>query len=127
MEKNYAIKQFNGWTAVEGKVFLGQELSLKGAEASLQRIKAGEESPFLHAHKEHEELYVIISGKCEYQVDGKIEQVSEGCIVRVAPSGIRALRNTGDTDMVMMCIQFSSAPITSFMDDAIISQDNIKW
>ena len=97
--KNYAIKNLNGWKNVEGKIFLGQELGMTGAEASLQRIAAGEDAPFLHSHKTHEELYVII---------------------RVSPAGVRALRNNSDKEMVMMCVQYEAKPITNFMDDANI-------
>lgn len=118
--KNYAIKNLNGWQNVEGKIFLGKELRMTGAEASLQRIAAGEDAPFFHSHKTHEELYVIISGKGEYEVDGEKIAVSEGTIIRVSPAGVRALRNTSDKDMVMMCIQYESKPITDFMEDANI-------
>lgn len=118
--KNYAIKNLNGWQNVEGKTFLGKELGMTGAEASLQRITAGEDAPFLHSHKTHEELYVIISGKGEYEVDGEKTAVNEGSIIRVSPAGVRALRNTSDKDMVMMCIQYESKPITDFMEDANI-------
>lgn len=118
--KNYAIKNLNGWQNVESKIFLGKELRMTGAEASLQRIAAGEDAPFFHSHKTHEELYVIISGKGEYEVDGEKIAVSEGTIIRVSPAGVRALRNTSDKDMVMMCIQYESKPITDFMEDANI-------
>lgn len=118
--KNYAVKNLNGWKNVEGKIFLGQELALTGAEASLQLLAAGEDAPFLHSHKTHEELYVIISGQGEYEVDGEKFPVSEGSIVRVAPEGVRALRNTSDKEMIMMCVQYEAKPITSFMDDANI-------
>ena len=116
--KNYAIKNLNGWQNVESKIFLGKELGMTGAEASLQRIAVGEGAPFFHSHKTHEELYVIISGKGEYEVDG--EKIAEGTIIRVSPAGVRALRNTSDKDMVMMCIQYESKPITDFMEDANI-------
>ena len=118
--KNYAIKNLNGWQNVEGKIFLGQELGMTGAEVSLQCLAAGEDAPFLHSHKTHEEVYVIISGKGEYEVDGEKMAVSEGSVIRVAPAGVRALRNTSDNEMVMMCIQYEAKPITSFMDDANI-------
>ena len=71
-------------------------------------------------HKTHEELYVIISGEGEYEVDGEKNHVGEGSIIRVSPAGVRALRNNSDKDMVMMCIQYEAKPITSFMDDANI-------
>ena len=118
--KNYAIKNLNGWQNVEGKIFLGQELGMTGAEVSLQCLAAGEDAPFLHSHKTHEEIYLIISGKGEYEVDGEKMAVSEGSVIRVAPAGVRALRNTSDNEMVMMCIQYEAKPITSFMDDANI-------
>ena len=118
--KNYAIKNLNGWQNVEGKIFLGQELGMTGAEVSLQCLAAGEDAPFLHSHKTHEEIYVIISGKGEYEVDGEKMAVSEGSVIRVSPAGVRALRNTSDNEMVMMCIQYEAKPITSFMDDANI-------
>ena len=118
--KNYAIKNLNGWQNVESKIFLGQELGMTGAEVSLQCLAAGEDAPFLHSHKTHEEIYVIISGKGEYEVDGEKMAVSEGSVIRVAPAGVRALRNTSDNEMVMMCIQYEAKPITSFMDDANI-------
>ncbi len=117
---NYAIKNLNGWKNVNGKIFLGEELGMTGAEASLQRLAAGEDAPFLHSHKTHEELYVIISGEGEYEVDGEKNKVGEGSIIRVSPAGVRALRNTGSSEMVMMCIQYEAKPITSFMDDATI-------
>ena len=117
---NFAIKNLNGWNNVEGKIFLGEELGLTGAEASVQRLAAGENPAFLHSHKTHEELYIIISGKGEYEVDGVKNEVGEGSIIRVSPAGVRALRNTGDDDMVMMCIQYEAKTMSSFMDDANI-------
>lgn len=117
---NYAIKNMNGWANVNGKIFLGEELGMTGAEASVQRLSAGEQAPFYHFHKTHEELYVIISGNGEYEVDGVTTNVCEGSIIRVSPEGVRALRNTGDKDMVMMCVQYEAKPITSFMEDAKI-------
>lgn len=117
---NYAIKNLNGWNNVEGKIFLGDELGLTGSQCSLQRLAAGEDAPFFHSHKTHEELYVIISGEGEYEVDGEKNQVGEGSIIRVSPAGVRALRNNSEQDMIMMCIQYEAKPITSFMDDANI-------
>ena len=37
--------------------------------------------------------------------------VSEGSVIRVAPAGVRALRNTSDAEMVMMCIQYKVRPM----------------
>ena len=50
-------------------------------EISLQTFAPGEGSTFLHAHKTHEELYSIVSGKGEFQVDGKTFAVAQGSVV----------------------------------------------
>lgn len=125
--KNYTIKHLGPWTGIDGKLFLGEELQMTGAQVSVQKLKAGEDAPFLHSHKTHEEVYVILSGQGEYQVDGEVFPVEEGSVVRVSPVGVRALRNSGDSDMVMMCIQYEQYPISSFMDDANIPDAPVRW
>lgn len=125
--KNYTIKHLGPWTGIDGKLFLGEELQMTGAQVSVQKLKAGEDAPFLHSHKTHEEVYVILSGQGEYQVDGEVFPVEEGSVVRVSPVGVRALRNSGDSDMVMMCIQYEQYPISSFMDDANILDAPVRW
>lgn len=120
MAKNYAVKSLGKWAQVEGKIFLGEDLGLTGAQASVQKLAAGEKAPFLHTHKTHEELYIIISGSGEYIVDGEKTAVGEGDVIRVSPAGVRALNNTGSQEMVMLCIQYEAKEITSFMEDANI-------
>lgn len=101
----FVLPMGNG-VEIKGKVFTGADLKATGMEMSLQTMAPGEASPFLHAHKKHEELYMIIKGEGEFTVDGETVQVSEGSLVRVAPAGKRALRNTGKDNMVVMCIQY---------------------
>ena len=112
---------------VEGKVFLDGELALVGSIASVQKLDAHADAPFLHSHKEHEELYIIVSGNGEFQVDGEVFPVSEGSFIRVAPEGVRALRNTGDTEMVMICVQYQAKPISSIMEDGVILKVPVRW
>lgn len=101
----FVLPMGNG-VEIKGKVFTGVALKATGMEMSLQTMAPGEASPFLHAHKKHEELYMIIKGEGEFTVDGETIQVSEGSLVRVAPAGKRAMRNTGKDNMVVMCIQY---------------------
>ena len=105
--KDYVLPLGEG-VSVNGKVFTGGALKATGMEMSLQTMCPGQASPFLHAHKRHEELYMIISGEGEFRVDDSLFAVAEGSLVRVAPAGRRALRNTGATDMVVMCIQYKA-------------------
>src|SRR5262245_38375296 len=87
------------------KVFLKEELGLTAMELSLNKVPPGRQSPFLHRHVEHEELYLIVRGEGQMQVDGAVFGVREGTSVRVAPQGVRALRNTGADDLYYVCVQ----------------------
>ena len=99
-----------------------------GAEFSFQSFAPGTETGFLHAHKNHEELYFFLSGKGEFQVDGQVFPVSEGSVVRVAPEGLRSVRNHGTVPLVMLCVQYQGGTFTE--DDAadgVISDAVVKW
>jgi mannose-6-phosphate isomerase-like protein (cupin superfamily) len=113
---------------IPGKVFVGQALQTTGSELSFQSFAPGQDSGFLHTHKNHEELYFILKGEGLYQVDGECVPVSEGSIVRVAPEGKRALKNTGDSEILMLCVQYKGNAFTAEdASDGIILNDELKW
>ena len=85
-----------GPSVLQGKVFVGQAVGATGSELSFQTLVPGQDSGFLHTHKTHEELYIIIKGEGLYQVDGEIFPVREGTVIRVSPDGKRALKNKPD-------------------------------
>ena len=119
-----------GPNVIKGKVFVGQSIGATGSEISFQTLCPGQDSGFLHTHKTHEELYIIIKGEGQYQVDGEIFPVNEGTIVRVAPDGKRALKNTGSSNLTMICIQYKANAFTeadSPMTDGNILTDELKW
>ena len=126
---NYELPMGPDFT-LKGKVFVGQALKATGCEISYQTLVSGQDSGFLHTHKTHEELYIILKGNGTYQVDSEMIPVSEGSIVRVAPDGKRALKNTGNEPLTMICIQYKSNNFTeadSPMTDGVILQDEVKW
>ncbi len=111
-------------------MFAGQAIGATGSEFSFQTLVPGQDSGFLHTHKTHEELYFILKGEGQYQVDGEIFPVSEGTIIRVAPDGKRALKNTGNENLTMLCIQYKANAFTeadSPMTDGTILQEELKW
>ena len=115
---------------LKGKVFLGQALGATGAELSYQTLVPGQDSGFLHTHKTHEELYFILRGEGTYQVDGEQFPVKEGAVVRVAPEGKRALKNTGKENLTMLCIQYKANAFTdadSPMTDGNILNEPLNW
>ena len=115
---------------IQGKVFVGQSIGATGSEMSFQTLVPGQDSGFLHTHKPHEELYIILKGEGQYQVDGEIFNVSEGSIIRVSPDGKRALKNVGSENLTMLCIQYKANSFTdadSPMTDGVILQEELKW
>jgi mannose-6-phosphate isomerase-like protein (cupin superfamily) len=129
-ELNEHVLQMGEGMVTHGKVFVGDALGATGAQMSFQSMPVGADSPFVHAHKTHEELYIIVKGEGEYQVDGEIFPIAEGSVVRVAPDGKRALRNTGKEPLVMICVQYKANSFgkdDDAMTDGIILQEPLKW
>ena len=119
-----------GPSVLQGKVFVGQAVGATGSELSFQTLVPGQDSGFLHTHKTHEELYFILRGEGQYQVDGQVFPVREGSVVRVAPAGKRALKNTGQEDLTMLCIQYKAnafGEADSPMTDGNILQEPLEW
>lgn len=113
---------------IQGKVFMGQALQTTGAEISFQSFAPGKETGFLHTHQTHEELYIFVSGKGEFQVDGQVFPVGEGSVVRVAPEGKRSVRNNGTEPLIMICVQFKAQTFTAQdAADGQLLQEPVKW
>jgi len=87
-----------------GKYFIGKELGLTGCEVSLNRLPAGKGMPFVHSHKQNEELYIVLGGSGIFYVDGEEFPISEGSLIRVGTAGERAWK-AGDEDLYFICIQ----------------------
>lgn len=113
---------------IPGKVFGGQALGAAGGEFSFQVFAPGQETGFLHTHKNHEELYFFLKGNGEFQVDGKVFPVEEGSVVRVAPDGRRSVRNNGTEPLVMLCVQYRGDTFTAEdASDGNILNEPVKW
>lgn len=113
---------------IPGKVFGGQAVETTGAEFSFQIFAPGQETGFLHTHKNHEELYFFLRGKGEFQTDGNIFPIGEGSVVRVAPEGKRSVRNSGVEPLVMLCIQYRGDTFTAEdATDGNILNEPVKW
>jgi mannose-6-phosphate isomerase-like protein (cupin superfamily) len=110
------------------KVFLKDTLQLTGMEVSLNRVPPGEGSPYRHKHKQNEELFIFVKGSGQLQVDGKIINVQEGTSIRVAPDGVRAIRNNSFEDLYYICIQAKEGSLTVYTKtDGIITDKTVEW
>lgn len=125
--KDYVL-ELGSEVRIPGKVFGGHAVGATGAEFSFQVFAPGQETGFLHTHKNHEELYFFLSGKGEFQVDGDVFTVEEGSVVRVAPDGRRSVRNNGTEPLVMLCVQYRGNTFTSEdATDGNILNELVKW
>ena len=55
----------------EGRVELHDKLALTGAEVSLNRLPAGAGVPFVHFHRNNEEIYGVLEGAGRAVIDGE--------------------------------------------------------
>lgn len=125
--KNY-ILELGPDVIIPGKVFGGQAVGATGGDFSFQVFSPGQETGFLHTHRNHEELYFFLKGNGEFQVDGEIFPVEEGSVVRVASEGRRSVRNNGAEPLLMLCVQYRGNTFTA--DDATdgnILDEPVRW
>lgn len=101
-------------TEVKGKLFIGELLNSTGAEVSFRDLPARTTISFLHKHKKHEEIYIVLKGIGKYQVDDDIFPIETGSIIRVSPEGIRTLCNDSDESMIYMVIQSHADTLTGY-------------
>lgn len=90
----------------KGKLFLRILLGSAGLEMSLNVVQPGKGIPFLHRHRENDEVYVIVGGQGQFLVDGKCIDVKEGSVLRMGPAAARAWRNNSDAPLYFLCIQY---------------------
>ena len=125
---NQYVLELGPEVKIPGKVFGGALVGATGGEFSFQSFAPGTETGFLHTHKNHEELYFFLSGKGEFQVDGKVFPITEGSVVRVAPAGKRSIRNNGTEPLVMLCVQYRGATFTKEdATDGVILNEKVEW
>lgn len=133
-EKNYSVftmgsfaelgdKEYDG---AKGRLMLGKALGLTGCEVSVNSRKAGEFTPFVHSHKMNEEVYIIVSGRGMFSVDGEEFPIQEGSVIRVAPRGARAIKAI--EPLIFICIQANSGSLTQAThEDGVICEEKTSW
>lgn len=105
----------------DGRVELHDQLGLTGAEVSINNLPAGAGVPFIHSHKNNEEIYVILSGKGKAVVDGEEILLTKGDWIRIAPEGKRQFFAAEDSAISFACIQVKAGSLEGYtQNDAII-------
>src|SRR5690349_8441857 len=104
--EQFRLEPPNAPVPMQGKLFLHNLLGSAGLEMSLNVVPPGQGMPFLHKHRQNEEVYVVVSGPGEFLVDGECIDVAEGSVLRISPAAARAWRNDGDAPLYFLCLQY---------------------
>lgn len=105
----------------EGRTELHDKLNLTGAEISINRLPAGAGVPFVHSHKNNEEIYGIISGRGKVVIDGEETELTAGDWLRIAPEAKRQFSAADDSAIEFVCIQVKKDSLGGFTaDDAVV-------
>lgn len=103
----------------EPRIELHDKLALTGAEISINSLPAGASVPFIHSHKENEEIYAIVDGRGSAVIDGETVELKAGDWLRVAPSAKRRFFAAADEGVRYICIQVKANSLTAYtMTDA---------
>lgn len=105
----------------ENRIELHEKLSLTGAEISLNELPAGANVPFVHSHKENEEIYGILSGKGKVIIDGEETGLAAGDWLKIMPAAKRQFFAASDSGITFVCIQVKENSLGGFTaDDAVV-------
>ena len=105
----------------DARTELHDTLGLTGAEISINNLEAGTGVPFVHAHKNNEEIYVILSGKGFATLDGEKVELEAGDWIHISPATKRQFNAAQDSDISFACIQVKENSLEGYTaDDAIM-------
>ncbi len=107
--------------AQDARIELHDKLSLTGAEISVNNLPAGAGVPFVHSHKQNEEIYVVLAGRGKAIIDGEAVELAAGDWVRISPAAKRQFSAADDSAISFACIQVKENSLEGYtMDDAIV-------
>lgn len=107
--------------APDARIELHDSLSLTGAEISINNLPAGAGVPFVHSHKNNEEIYAVLAGKGSAVIDGEVVELTAGDWLRVAPEAKRQFSAAKDSAISFICIQVQKDSLEGYTkDDAVI-------
>ncbi|MDE6586078.1 MAG: cupin domain-containing protein [Clostridia bacterium] len=108
-------------TTNEPRTELHDALGLTGAEISINTLPAGASVPFVHSHKQNEEIYAILEGKGYAVIDGEKVELTAGDFVRISPAAKRQFFASEDSAIKYVCIQVKENSLEGYtMTDAVV-------
>ena len=115
------MANFSKAVAGGARTELHDKLGLTGAEISINELPAGAGVPFVHSHRQNEEIYGILAGKGRAVIDGEEVELAAGDWLRVAPAAKRQFSAAADSGIKYVCIQVKQNSLEGYTaDDAVI-------
>ena len=113
---------YNKISVKEGaRTELHDQLKLTGAEVSINEMPAGASVPFVHSHKQNEEIYAILEGKGRVVIDDETIELKAGDWLRISPIAKRQFFAATDSSIKYICIQVKENSLDGYtMNDATI-------
>ncbi|MDE7079099.1 MAG: cupin domain-containing protein [Clostridia bacterium] len=107
--------------AEDARTELHERLDLTGAEVSINILPAGASVPFIHSHKQNEEIYAIIEGEGSAIIDGETISLKAGDWIRISPSAKRQFFASEKKSLKYICIQVKENSLEGYtMTDAVV-------
>lgn len=105
----------------EGRAELHDKLNLTGAEISINELPSGAFVPFVHSHRQNEEIYAVVEGGGKAVIDGESVTLKKGDWLRISPSAKRQFFAGDKTAITYICIQVKEKSLEGYtQDDAVI-------
>ncbi len=116
------MKNYNKINVKEdARVELHDALKLTGAEISINLLPAGASVPFVHSHKQNEEIYGILEGTGKAVLDGEQIELKAGDWLKVSPKTKRQFFAAKDSSIKYLCIQVKENSLEGYTQtDAVI-------
>ena len=116
------MKHFNKVSvAEEARSELHDKLNLTGAEVSINILPAGASVPFVHSHKQNEEIYAVLDGEGRAEIDGESVSLKAGDWLRISPAAKRQFFAAADKPIKYVCIQVKANSLEGYtLNDAVV-------
>lgn len=117
------MKKFQKVSVAPGaRTELHDLLALTGAEISVNHLPAGTGVPFVHAHKNNEEIYAVLAGSGKAVLDGETVELTAGDWIRISPAVKRQFSAAADSAISFICIQVKENSLVGYTkDDAVLA------
>lgn len=111
MNAKFNIENLGDFTKIQ-RIDLKEKLNLSGCEISINTMQANTNVPFIHSHKENEEVYIILNGSGSIKLDNELISINQGDIIKVTPSVKRQIYAT--TNLNYICIQTKENSLNNY-------------